>query len=34
MKRGLEFIADPNNKISEETIYQLYQRVIGAFLPE
>lgn len=34
MKRGLEFIADPNNKISEETIYQLYQMVIGAFLPE
>ena len=34
MKRGLEFIADPNNKISEKTIYQLYQMVIGAFLPE
>lgn len=34
MKRGLEFIADPNNKISEETIYQLYQMVIGAFLSE
>lgn len=34
MKRGLEFIADPNNKISEETIYQLYQMVIDAFLPE
>lgn len=34
MKRGLEFIADPNNKISEETIYQLYQMVISAFLPE
>ena len=34
MKRGLEFIADPNNKISEETIYQLYQMVIGAFLPK
>lgn len=34
MKRGLEFIADPSNKISEESIYQLYQMVIGAFLPE
>lgn len=34
MKRGLEFIADPSNKINEETIYQLYQMVIGAFLPE
>lgn len=34
MKRGMEFIADPNNKISEETIYQLYQMIIGAFLPE
>lgn len=34
MKRGLEFIADPSNKISEETIYQLYQMVIGAFLPK
>lgn len=34
MKRGLEFIADPSNKINEETIYQLYQMVIGAFLPK
>lgn len=34
MKRGLEFIADPNNKISEKNIYQLYQMVIGAFLPK
>lgn len=34
MKRGLEFIADPSNKISEKTIYQLYQMAIGAFLPE
>ena len=29
MKRGLEFIADPSNKINEETIYQLYQMVIA-----
>ena len=34
MKRGLEFIADPSNKINEETIYQLYQMAIGAFLPK
>ena len=34
MKRVLEFIADPSNKINEETIYQLYQMVIGAFLPK
>lgn len=34
MKKGLEFISDPENKISEETIYQLYQTAIGAFLPE
>ena len=34
MKCGLEFIADPSNKINEETIYQLYQMVIGAFLPK
>ena len=34
MKKGLEFISDPANKISEETIYQLYQLTIGAFLPE
>ena len=34
MKRGLEFIADPSNKINEETIYQLYLMVIGAFLPK
>lgn len=34
MKKGLEFISDPQNKISEETIYQLYELTIGAFLPE
>lgn len=34
MKKGLEFISDPANKISEETIYQLYELTIGAFLPE
>ena len=34
MKKGLEFIANPENKISEETIFELYQLTIGAFLPE
>lgn len=34
MKKGLEFIADPQHKITEESIYQLYELTIGAFLPE
>lgn len=34
MKKGLEFISDPNNKISQENIHQLYEITIGAFLPE
>lgn len=34
MKKGLEFISDHNNKISQENIYQLYEITIGAFLPE
>ena len=32
MKKGLEFISDPTNQISEETIYQLYEMAIGAYL--
>lgn len=34
MKRGLEFIGDPTNRITEETIHQLYETAIGAYLPE
>lgn len=34
MKKGLEFIGDPQHKISEQTIHQLYELTIGAFLPE
>ena len=34
MKKGLEFISDPANRITEETIHQLYELTIGAFLPE
>ena len=34
MKKGLEFISDPTNQISEETIYQLYEMAIGAYLSE
>ncbi len=33
MKKGLEFISDPHNKISEETMYYLYEITIGDFLP-
>ena len=32
MKKGLEFIGDPQHKITEENIYQLYELIIGAFL--
>ena len=30
MKKGLEFISDPANQITEETIHQLYEMTIGA----
>ena len=33
MKRGMEFIADPANAISEENLHSLYQMTVGAFLP-
>ncbi len=32
MKKGLEFIANPNNKITEENIYKLYNMTVGDFL--
>lgn len=34
MKKGLEFISDPQHTISEENIHQLYALTIGAFLPQ
>lgn len=34
MKKGLEFISDPSNKITEENIHRLYQLTIEAFLPD
>lgn len=34
MKKGLEFIGNKNNKITEENIYQLYQITIADFLDE
>lgn len=34
MKKGLEFICDKNNTITEENIYQLYQIAIADFLEE
>ena len=34
MKKGLEFIAEPFNQITEENIYRLYQMTVGDFLPE
>ena len=34
MKKGLEFIADPANRISEENLHHLYQIAIGSTLPE
>ena len=34
MKRGVEFISDPANRITEETIHQLYETAIGAYLPQ
>ena len=34
MKKGLEFISDPANRITEASIHQLYETAIGAYLPE
>ena len=34
MKRGLDFISDPHNTISEENIFKLYETTIGPFLSE
>lgn len=34
MKRGLEFIADRSNTITEENLFRLYQMTVGDFLPE
>lgn len=34
LKKGLEFIADPGNKITEENIYKLYKMTIGQYLDE
>ena len=34
MKKGLEFISDPSNRITEASIHQLYETAIGAYLPE
>lgn len=34
MKKGLEFISDPNHAISEENIFKLYKMAVGDFLKE
>lgn len=34
MKKGFEFIADKNNKITEENIYKLYMMTVGDFLDD
>lgn len=34
MKKGLEFIADPANEITEDNIHTLYDIAIGQYLPE
>ncbi|WP_270600102.1 Fic family protein [Faecalicoccus pleomorphus] len=34
LKKGLEFIADPGNKITEENLYKLYKMAIGKYLDE
>lgn len=34
MKKGLEFISDPDNEITEETLHTLYDIAIGQYLPE
>ena len=33
-KKGLEFISDPANRITEENLHTLYQMMVGNFLPE
>jgi len=32
MKKGVEFIADPNHRITEENLHQLYEMTVGDFL--
>ena len=32
MKKGLEFISSPGNRISEDSIFQLYEIAVGGFL--
>lgn len=34
MKKGLEFISNPQNRITEENLHALYQLAIGAYLTE
>lgn len=34
LKKGLEFISDPANEITEESIHALYDLAIGQYLPE
>lgn len=34
IKQGLDFIADPKNKITEENLYRLYMMTVGNFLSE
>lgn len=34
MKKGFDFIADNNNKITEENIYKLYMMTVGDFLDD
>ncbi len=34
IKRGLDFIADPSNKITEENLFQLYRLAVGDFLDD
>lgn len=34
MKKGLEFISNPDNPITEENLYALYDMAIGQYLPE
>lgn len=34
MKRGLDFIADPANRINEQNFHRLYQLAVGQTLPE
>lgn len=34
MKKGIEFISNRDNKITEENLYKLYQMMIGEFLEE